>query len=131
MSTRKKFFTTRKRIKKSRTIPLRGCGVGESDENGQYFKCWNCGFVCDVERDNLGGSEEKDGLTYENYSVPLDSSIPDGLSGLAVLGGDIEHFQVALEVGSDGEPLEPKKHVRAVVGSGCPFCGCRNWRGDY
>ena len=127
---RERLFKTKRLRKDSRTIPLPGNGVGEADENGQYFKCWNCGFTCDRERDELGGSDSRDGLSYENYSVDTFGGTP-GLSGLATLGGDIEHFQVALKLDSSGSPIEPEKNIRAVAGTGCPFCGCRNWRGDY
>lgn len=129
--TRKRFFTTRKLKKESRTIPLIGSGVGEADESGQFYKCWNCGWVCDVERDELGGSDDTVGLAIENYSVTSYPGSPGELTGQAVLGGDIEHFQVTLEVDADGVPLEIEEHWRAVSVSGCPMCGCRNWRGDY
>jgi hypothetical protein len=126
----RKYFSTRKLKKESRTIPLYGDGVEEADENGQYYKCWNCGWVCDTERDELGGSSDRDGLTYENYSVDGFDSTP-GETRLAVLGGDIEHFQVALELDAEGNPLPIDEYWRAVASSGCPFCGTRNWRGDF
>lgn len=41
--------------KDKRTIRLRG----SLDDDGRYFRCWNCGFICDSQRDvlvqNFGG----------------------------------------------------------------------------
>lgn len=116
----------------SRLLPSRRArrifGLGE--DNGKYYRCMNCGFICNIDRDELGGSSDRDGLVYENYSVNIYDSAPFG-HGFAVLGGDIEHFQAVLEVGSDNEPKEVEEHWQARVASGCPLCGSRNWRGDY
>ena len=99
------------------------------EDDGKYYHCQNCGFVCSIDRDELSGSNDKNGLSYENYSVAVYES-PQG-NGPAILNGVIEHFQTVLEVGSDGEPKVVEEHWRAISNSGCPLCGSRNWRGDY
>jgi DNA-directed RNA polymerase subunit RPC12/RpoP len=102
-------------------------GLGE--DSGKYYRCQHCGFVCNIDRDELGGPADRDGLVYENYSVSI---YPNPLgNGIIRMGGDIEHFQVVLENGSDDEPKEVEEHWRAVSVSGCPLCGSRNWLGRY
>lgn len=102
---------------------------GSFEDAGKYYHCQHCGFICNIDRDDLGGSADRDGLSYENYSDILYES-PLG-NGSAILGSDIEHFQTILEVGADGLPKVVEENWRAVVVSGCPLCGSRNWRGDY
>lgn len=102
---------------------------GSFEDEGKYYHCQHCGFICNIERDELGGPSDRDGLSYENYSDIVDES-PLG-NGLALFESAIEHFQTVLELGADGLPKVVKENWRAVVNSGCPLCGSRNWRGDY
>lgn len=119
---------TRRLKKRSRTIPLKGFGRDE----GRYFRCWNCGFICDVERDSLGGAASLDGVDHVNYSVPTYGAVPNEEgSGLSVLGGNIEHFHVSSELDSSGNPKKPLHQFQVTITGGCPFCGTLNWRGDY
>ena len=45
---------------KRRRIPV----FGTDTHSGKYFKCWNCGFICDKDRDKTG-----DGVGYEVVQV--------------------------------------------------------------
>ena len=76
-----------KRLRKEkRTIPIRGIW----EDKGKYFRCWNCGFVCDSQRDSLG---DHGGVTTGTY-VDVD--------------GVTKYYP--------------------IVQSGCPFCGCTNYK---
>ena len=121
--------------KESKTIPLKGNKVrGNGEDFGKYYRCWNCDFVCNVERDSLGDSQSRGGDNHERYHIPT-YGLQDqdtNLSRYSVLGGDINNFHVALENGSDGNPKEIHGHdYESVITGGCPCCGSMNWRGDY
>lgn len=140
---------TRKLRKQSRTIPLPGNAVrGNGEDAGKYFRCWHCGFICNVERDDLGDVDSTDGVSYtihaQMYSTDVGTTpggnpyghpggeihgcnYPDALLKMCVLG----HGHIVLKNGADGDPLGIYQNWTPDVTSGCPLCGCRNWRGDY
>ena len=124
----------RKLRKESRTIPVKGSG----DDSGKYFRCWNCGFVCDVRRDELGGRNSVGGISHEVYEETNSTIFPDGaehgvnedghaLSTLSVLGKGL----ISLKQGMDGSSQGIDKVWVPVITGGCPMCGTRNYRGDY
>lgn len=53
----------RKLIKRSRTLPV----YGEGDDEGKYFRCCFCGWICNVDRDELGDSESSSGNEHTDY----------------------------------------------------------------
>lgn len=108
--------------------PILGVGVGEDE--GKFFHCGWCGFPCDKERDSLGGSESRSGVTHENYSV---ESYPESTLArrLTVDANNIEHSVVMMELDGAGAEKKPEEIWRPVISGGCPLCGCKNWRGDY
>lgn len=87
---RRKNYRSRLR-KESRTIPLYGdADRGNGLDDGRYYRCWNCGFVCNIDRDALGDSESRDGLHYEDFPVPVygaDTAVEN--SEIARLGGSV------------------------------------------
>ena len=59
-----------------RTIKIRG----QHEDADRYYRCWHCGFVCDANRDQLGG--EGHGATYGTVSVAgEDVTVNTGGSG--------------------------------------------------
>jgi len=117
-------YKNRKIPKQSRTVPLYGSQErGNGEDANRYYRCWNCGFTCDKDRDVLGGSTSRDGLSYTDYTNSV-------YEGQAVLGGH-NHVHVVLENGADGLPKSILHSHKVEVDSGCPFCGTLNWRGDY
>ena len=117
--------------KDSRTIPRHGDPVqGDGRDDRRFWTDWHCGFVCDIERDALGDSQTRNGVTFEDLPIPALGRDQDPFTGIVVLGG-IGHIQVALENGSDGTPKTIRHDLRPVASRGCPFCGTMNWRGDF
>ena len=121
---------SRKTRKQSRTLPVKGRG----EDEGKYFRCWNCGFVCDKDRDKLGDGESRSGVVVEEFVVsnelgyqfgddPLDSKITLESVGF--------HDEVLPRASSDGTAREVKHDQEGTAASGCPMCGSLNWRGDY
>lgn len=39
--------------REKRTLPL----YGEKDDTGKLFRCWNCGAICNIERERLTTGE--------------------------------------------------------------------------
>lgn len=114
---------SRKQPRESRTIRLRGSG----EEDGLFYECWYCGFINKVGRNALGG---RSGLNYSNPSAVSYGATGDGTLSYLALINDLEHYYVALELDSDGNP-KPISHVYASdIDRGCSLCGTTNWRGD-
>lgn len=125
----------------SRTIPIPGHqDYGDGKDADRYWKCWNCGFRADVTRDDLGGSEDLDGVEPGLAHV-LDAS--SFATQVASLAGDLAYNtnigalaavrsnHVLLELDADGTPKTIRQDWTPDVFAGCPMCGTRNWRGDY
>ncbi len=115
-----------KRLRKdSRTISIYGSSErGDGRDSKRYYECWNCGFTCDVERDFLGGAEERARITPTAYNQTTDD-----------LTTAKYHCQGA---GADNQTdceaaggTWSRVRYKPTVESGCPLCGSPNWRGDY
>jgi hypothetical protein len=117
----------RKLQKVSRTLPI----FGKGDDDGKYFHCWHCGFVCDKDRDELGDSASKGGDKHLVALISIDNGPGGNTSNRATLGGCIGHYHVAAKIGPDGEPDGVKHNYMTNIIRGCPSCGSTNWRGDY
>jgi len=94
----------------------------EKIDAGNYFYCWNCGFVCDIRRDDL--SEGRHGVTYsvsEETAVMPDTAI-EGSSQITITG------RTSLrKVDAAGDAVGVKvQYTRRT--SGCPLCGTRAWK---
>jgi len=88
---------------------------GAGDDDGKWYRCWNCGFTNNTQRTAVG-SGSGIALTLENGpNVPRHGVATDsvGLSGSIVLqkNGFFEKHQVS-----------------PIAGSGCPLCGSLNTR---
>jgi len=124
--------------KVSRRIPLPGVGI----EKNQYFKCWNCGFVCNVDRDSLGGPDtfKEAGREIETLQYPSPTGYQEAVNPggstpnqlIPVYGGAVggKTF-VALAVDAQGDPVTLRRNWSPKPSGGCPMCGSPNWRGDY
>lgn len=114
--------------KESRTLPI----YGKGDDEGKYFHCWNCGFVCDKDRDELGDSDSSSGLAHKDALQPVGEFAPNGkAANEACLGGSTGHYHVAALIGADSDPKTVNHVYEPDISYGCPFCGSTNWRGDY
>ena len=53
-----------------RPIPRKGNAVrGGGEDAGRYFRCGYCGFICSVDRDELGGPEDQASITPTAYTL--------------------------------------------------------------
>ncbi len=120
-----------------RTIPVKGYG----EDDGKYYRCWNCGFICNADRDELGGEESRSGVAITQTHIEQGPAQPGaayiGMTGdaardaravLAVLAGSVGHSHIAMEEGMDGAAKGVEHIHSAEVATGCPLCGTRNWK---
>jgi len=124
---------SRNQRRQSRSIPLKGNKVRANGEDaGKYYRCWNCGFICDVTRDSIGGSQSGSGNTANDFHSPAlgAQDATDSVNSLMVLGGVGNSF-VMLENGSDGNPKKIRHDFDVVVNGGCSLCGTYNYKADY
>lgn len=113
----------------SRTIPV----PGQFEDNGLYFRCWNCGFINKDGREELAGDNAPDGSATIDYSSPSMGMLePNGdiMNLFAVLDSSIDFYQVLFVPGQDGTPI-PIISDLMVTGTGCPLCHTRNWKGQH
>lgn len=120
----------------SRTLPV----IGEGADKGKYYRCWNCGFICDKERDYLGdgtGVTAKEALPASSdgrCSLRTNRTLPASPAGTA--SSSILATLPVLEgpdfVGTVGGSTSVPQNIRYTfepnVSSGCPFCGSTNWK---
>lgn len=114
--------------KRSRTIPIYGDpDRGDGLDAGVLFRCWYCGQINNTRNQALGGADSSSGVVYDDYSGnPLGCT-----GGTAIMGGMSLSF-IAQENGSDGNPKGVKNAIKCSdSGTGCAFCGSKNYRGDY
>ena len=91
-------------------IPSTRVGYGRNREttalhDDKYVKCWNCGFICQLQRDGRSqiGSTAGDGITHTDAENAW---------------GDKEWGDKRWGESTADEP---------VVTLGCPFCGCLHY----
>lgn len=135
--------------RRSKTIALKGSAIyGDGEDDGKWFKCWNCGFVCNIDRDGLGDAESVSNISYAiadtKYSTddmatgrpgtgrPVGGSVDGHNDGIALLQMATKRSgHVVLKVGADGSVATVRENYYPTSGHGCPFCHTQNWRGDY
>ena len=99
---------------------------GAFEDRGKWFKCWNCGQIINIEKEN--GDPERDGLYYivdiDPSPNPVSSGDPYNLLSTMDVFTDIG---VGMEIGPDGvTPKEIYRNFKHQVSGGCAFCGCMN-----
>ncbi len=113
--------------KESRTTML----FDHSDTGGGvFYRCWNCGFICNDKRDSLGDESSGDAIEQRDFQQPHLGIIPGRPRTAQAVFGGFNHVTVAPAADSDGNP-QIVTHNYATSGGGCPQCHSLNWRGDY
>lgn len=121
---------SKKYRKESRRIPIFGSKErGDGRDADRYFECWNCGMVCDSERDFLGGSEDSSRVTPVAYNQTDDDTSTAAYHCQGALASTSPTVTQA-ECEAAGGTWSRVRYKPEVEG-GCPFCGTVNWRGDY
>lgn len=112
-----------------KTIPMRASDGGSGREEvdaGRYFRCWNCGFVCDIDRDAL--DDGRHGATTTIYTTAsAGASSGDPLSPFTLVDGTGILDVMVPQVDAAGGPVVVR-NVYEVGGTGCPLCHTRAWK---
>ena len=131
----------------ARTRPLK---PARWEDSGRYFRCWNCGFVCDSWRDELGGSDDRAGTGEELSPITIDLPGPTYsidineaqgklvIQGIAVL--ERPDITADIIIDENGEPAVDENGEVALgsdnlylwtplISRGCPLCGTLNYDG--
>ncbi len=106
---------------------------GKGGDAGKYWYCSNCGFPCDIDRDELGGAKTPSRDYQTDYFQPSFGALHrySDPRGSLIVNGHHLHAHVLMELGSDGTPKGIRHDHKAVSGGGCPLCSTTNWRGDH
>ena len=117
---RSKYISYRKgrspRMPKAKVMP------GSFEDRNKYYRCWNCGFIFDIEQVSLGG--ERQG----SYTAPPDDPVYNETANTGdrscVIGFDTP-FELAgiSRIDSAGDVIEPVVLGAHKVSQGCPACG--------
>jgi hypothetical protein len=101
--------------KRSRSRPIKWRG----EASGRFYRCWNCGFVCDKDRDSLGGADSAGGDNHQDYALQTGSNYRAGIGPRPVGTLDVmTHYHVALRQtikGIIGSSYEPAKFGETEV----------------
>ena len=135
-----------RRPRDSRTV----CVGDETDQdNGILYHCWWCGFTCNDSRDIVGGDDTPNQISYQDFTVTAEgfTGTESGIEGTEYHDGGLASKSLMLNspdnnelhngvipmvrAGSDGNPQTTVHNFTATPSGGCPFCGCKNYRGDY
>ena len=118
-------FKERPIPKRSRTIPIkRHEDYGDSDDRKNWFRCWNCDFVCNLDQNATGGPDE----LVELGSVPYTQTDQYG-NTKSHCEGVAGATQTICEAA--GGTWTSTWYKPAEIIRGCPLCGSINYLGDY
>jgi hypothetical protein len=108
--------------RRSRLLP------GRFEDQGKWYKCWNCGFIFDITKIGVGRGS---GITitdppYED--MERDDTIDGGVPQDAIQAtiDAVPMFGTLIKTPLDGEIVNYYTPRKAAAGSGCAFCGTRN-----
>lgn len=97
---------------------------GSFEDKNKYIRCWNCGFIVNVDRDL--GDNERTGNYETDAIVASQPRTGSGLSTYIQLD-KINMVGYIIINGADGNPVTDYYTPRnPLVSMGCPFCGVTN-----
>jgi len=102
----------------ARSFPYKARG----DES--LWKCWNCGFICNEDRDDHSGSHAGD-----NHVIAVTPALGgQGLNGMLITT-EVGKEHVIMKQDSNGDAAVIEHNYTSDVTKGCPFCGSTNYKG--
>jgi len=104
-------------------IPIRAKG----EERGKWFRCWNCGFNCFIERDDDSGNTAGDNHT--DYSSPALGFVENGEEDRTIVLDEYDFYHTIMKVNADGSISTIVHDHLSDITKGCPMCGSTNYRG--
>lgn len=118
-------YDRRKLPKEKSTIPIWGADLPDAKQSGIFWHCWNCGFVANSTRDELG-----DGVGYVVVDEVRKKNVRLN-AGIRELSLSIDRFQCGahlMQLDPLGNPVTVMHNFTQRVFAGCPKCGCKNYK---
>ena len=113
------------RLKKdARSFPYKRRGAQRDENPLKLWKCWNCGFICDEDRDDHSQSTAGDNRIVS--VIPAAGG--EGLNGL-IVAGEIGKEVVMMEQDAQGNNRTIEYLYTSIITKGCPQCGTTNYKG--
>ena len=108
--------------RQKKTLPI----WGANEDTGKYFRCWNCGFIANKDRNQIEfGNYGRSGirvLDFPGYNPDLQMG---NEQGIAIL----EDNHVCMRNGLDDSADTVQRHDHYPdTFKGCPLCGSTNYR---
>ena len=132
-------YYPRRLPKEKRQIPIFGStayisGQVAEDQSNKFYRCWNCGFLCNTSKDKLG-----DGVGYyvtdapetyynNNGSAAFQYPCSNASLNAAMIMVTTVSTPRLIKLDNVGNPLTVKHNNYEVITSGCPACGCRAYK---
>jgi len=127
-------YSIKKVPHKKRSLPIRMAG---DDWTGKWFKCWNCGFINNIDRAQVadvyqGGDKaivfESDDLVYGSNNIPSNvyPEVKDNLGKYITL--DFPFSINLMKLDAQGNVVEPHVSDSVKIIGGCAQCGSMNWK---
>jgi len=98
--------------------------------NGQFFRCWNCGFICHDKRDILGGPRSGHAVEHIDFTIQSGGIIPGVADSAKSMLIDMQNKYVTPQLDSAGN-AKTVVHSYRTTGGGCPLCHSINYKGEY
>jgi hypothetical protein len=105
------YHSTKRLPSDRRTKKLPGSG----DDHAKCYKCWNCGFICDKDRDSVDRYEGRSGGTNTLYGPAREEYLVDEGNEYC---WDEHNSEIIVDMGS----------YYPTMAKGCPLCGSTNYR---
>jgi len=132
-------YDTRRLPKEKRTISLFGAtsyinGRVVKDQSNVFYRCWNCGFVCRTDRDQLGNGEgfyitdEADKYSYNQGAAAFQYPCSNASEQAIQIVVRTPSTVMMMQLDDLGKPVTIEHNNIQVVTSGCPACGCRQYK---
>jgi len=137
--SRTKLYRQGRLPRQKRTIKIFGAaayidGRVVKDQSSNLFKCWNCGFICNTDRDKLG-----DGVGYriedQVDTSPLDLAAAalqypqsNASEKAIIISVDEITPPLLMQLDSEGNPVTIMHNLSQVVYEGCPMCGSKAYK---
>jgi hypothetical protein len=94
-------------------------------QDGKFYRCWNCGFTCNTDRDKLGSG---DGYVTTDAILATDLVLFSGNLKANTLSVSMTTDLSLVEVDSNGDAKIFKRNFCTTITAGCPFCGCKAYK---
>lgn len=103
---------------------------GSGDDDGQWYRCWYCGFQNNINAAPLGDGE---GIVYTFSQMPnlitydKMNSTPNDYVGTTLISLNIGTSGKCVLLNTNPDFVEYHQ-ITAEAVSGCAACGCKNYR---